>query len=334
MNRLDIVPDQHRSRPGPDTSSSRGGPGRPRRCRHLHRRLRGPGARRHGSHETGGLSRSDDRRRPHPGAARPGRRAARPGAGPTRLGARRRDPRPRRPQRGGPRAVSGGLRRRAGPRPGGAPAGRRPAGRLRRAYDAGARGLRRDPAGPGGSRTVQRRRRAVRPRRLLAAAGPARTAASRTRRTRPSTCGWTTPRASPRPRSSTPTRPSTLRECCAGTARSGSPGRSPRASWRSAAAAPFDTSARLVELIRAAIPAAARRTGGNPAKRTFQALRIEVNDELAVLERALPRAVDALALGGRIVVMSYHSLEDRLAKRALVSRATSIGPTRPARRTR
>jgi 16S rRNA (cytosine1402-N4)-methyltransferase len=89
---------------------------------------------------------------------------------------------------------------------------------------------------------------------------------------------------------------------------------------------PFDTSARLVELIRAAIPAAARRTGGNPAKRTFQALRIEVNDELAVLERALPRAIDALALGGRIVVMSYHSLEDRLAKRALVARATSSAP--------
>jgi 16S rRNA (cytosine1402-N4)-methyltransferase len=89
---------------------------------------------------------------------------------------------------------------------------------------------------------------------------------------------------------------------------------------------PFATSARLVELIRATIPAAARRTGGNPAKRTFQALRIEVNDELAVLERALPRAIDALALGGRIVVMSYHSLEDRLAKRALVSRATSTAP--------
>jgi 16S rRNA (cytosine1402-N4)-methyltransferase len=89
---------------------------------------------------------------------------------------------------------------------------------------------------------------------------------------------------------------------------------------------PFVTSARLVELIRAAIPAAARRTGGNPAKRTFQALRIEVNDELAVLERALPRAIDALALGGRIVVMSYHSLEDRLAKRAVVARSLSSAP--------
>ncbi len=90
--------------------------------------------------------------------------------------------------------------------------------------------------------------------------------------------------------------------------------------------APFDTSARLVELVRAAIPAAARRTGGNPAKRTFQALRIEVNDELGALERALPAAVDALAIGGRIVVMSYHSLEDRLAKRVLTSRSQTTAP--------
>jgi 16S rRNA (cytosine1402-N4)-methyltransferase len=90
--------------------------------------------------------------------------------------------------------------------------------------------------------------------------------------------------------------------------------------------APFTSSARLVDVVRAAIPAAARRTGGNPAKRTFQALRIEVNDELRVLERALPAAIDALAVGGRIVVMSYQSLEDRLAKKALNSRATSTAP--------
>jgi 16S rRNA (cytosine1402-N4)-methyltransferase len=90
--------------------------------------------------------------------------------------------------------------------------------------------------------------------------------------------------------------------------------------------APFDTSARLVELIRASIPAPARRTGGNPAKRTFQALRIEVNAELEVLSRALPSAIDALAVGGRIVVMSYQSLEDRISKRALTSRATSDVP--------
>ena len=95
---------------------------------------------------------------------------------------------------------------------------------------------------------------------------------------------------------------------------------------RERAAAPFDTSTRLVELVREAIPAATRRTGGNPAKRTFQALRIEVNGELAVLERALPAAVAALAVGGRIVVMSYQSLEDRLAKRTLTAGATSSAP--------
>jgi 16S rRNA (cytosine1402-N4)-methyltransferase len=85
--------------------------------------------------------------------------------------------------------------------------------------------------------------------------------------------------------------------------------------------APFTTSARLVDLVRESIPAAARRTGGNPAKRTFQALRIEVNGELDALRRAIPAAVDALAVGGRIVVMSYHSLEDRIVKHALAAGA-------------
>jgi 16S rRNA (cytosine1402-N4)-methyltransferase len=89
---------------------------------------------------------------------------------------------------------------------------------------------------------------------------------------------------------------------------------------------PFVTSARLVELIRESIPAPARRTGGNPAKRTFQALRIEVNGELDVLERALPAAIEALRVGGRVVVLSYHSLEDRITKRTLVSRATTDVP--------
>lgn len=81
---------------------------------------------------------------------------------------------------------------------------------------------------------------------------------------------------------------------------------------------PFTGSARLAELVRDAIPAATRRTGGHPAKRTFQALRIEVNDELAVLRRALPAAINALGVGGRVVAMSYHSLEDRLVKQTLV----------------
>jgi 16S rRNA (cytosine1402-N4)-methyltransferase len=89
---------------------------------------------------------------------------------------------------------------------------------------------------------------------------------------------------------------------------------------------PFDRSGRLVDLVREAIPAATRRTGGNPAKRTFQALRIEVNDELPALRRALPAAVDALGVGGRVVVMSYHSLEDRLTKRAFAENSRSDAP--------
>ncbi|MEV8118267.1 MULTISPECIES: 16S rRNA (cytosine(1402)-N(4))-methyltransferase RsmH [Streptomyces] len=89
---------------------------------------------------------------------------------------------------------------------------------------------------------------------------------------------------------------------------------------------PLTSSARLVTLIRDALPQAAKRTGGNPAKRTFQALRIEVNGELSVLERAMPAAVDALAVGGRIAVLSYHSLEDRLVKRVLADGARSTAP--------
>ncbi len=79
---------------------------------------------------------------------------------------------------------------------------------------------------------------------------------------------------------------------------------------------PFVTSGRLVELLYEAIPAPARRTGGHPAKRTFQALRIEVNDELRVLERAIPAALAAVGVGGRVVVEAYQSLEDRLVKQA------------------
>ncbi|MEY9889605.1 16S rRNA (cytosine1402-N4)-methyltransferase [Catenulispora sp. MAP12-49] len=89
---------------------------------------------------------------------------------------------------------------------------------------------------------------------------------------------------------------------------------------------PFTTTARLSDLVRDAIPAATRRTGGHPAKRTFQALRIAVNDELPVLERALPAAVAATGLGGRIAVLSYHSLEDRLVKRAFAKASESAAP--------
>lgn len=77
---------------------------------------------------------------------------------------------------------------------------------------------------------------------------------------------------------------------------------------------PIRTTGQLVELIKAAIPASARRTGGHPARRTFQALRIWVNDELGALEEGLEAAVHTVAPGGRIVVISFHSLEDRIAK--------------------
>src|SRR3954471_19789928 len=95
---------------------------------------------------------------------------------------------------------------------------------------------------------------------------------------------------------------------------------------RERARRPLTGTARLAELVRDAIPAATRRTGGHPAKRTFQALRIEVNDELGALERALPAAVDALAVGGRIAVVTFHSLEDRIVKQTLAAGALDRTP--------
>src|SRR3954470_17792667 len=99
-----------------------------------------------------------------------------------------------------------------------------------------------------------------------------------------------------------------------------------RAIVRARESEPFTGSARLVQLLRDTIPAPARRTGGHPAKRTFQALRIEVNDELAVLRRALPAAIEAIGVGGRVVVMSYHSLEDRITKQAFARAPRSALP--------
>ena len=89
---------------------------------------------------------------------------------------------------------------------------------------------------------------------------------------------------------------------------------------------PFTTSARLVELLYATIPAATRRTGGHPAKRTFQALRVEVNRELEAVEQVIPVITDALSVGGRAVFMSYQSLEDRIVKHAFTKLSTSTTP--------
>jgi 16S rRNA (cytosine1402-N4)-methyltransferase len=89
---------------------------------------------------------------------------------------------------------------------------------------------------------------------------------------------------------------------------------------------PFKTTAQLVDIIYQNVPAATRRHGGHPAKRTFQALRIEVNGELTALRAAVPAALDALSVGGRLVALSYHSLEDRIVKQALAALTTSRTP--------
>jgi len=94
---------------------------------------------------------------------------------------------------------------------------------------------------------------------------------------------------------------------------------------RERASEPITSSAQLVRIIADATPAAAKRPG-NPAKRVFQALRIEVNRELEVLERAIPAALDALVVGGRVVVLAYQSLEDRIVKHELAARSRSTAP--------
>jgi len=90
--------------------------------------------------------------------------------------------------------------------------------------------------------------------------------------------------------------------------------------------APLNSTAFLASLVKENIPAATRRTGGNPAKRTFQALRIAVNDELGALSRAIPASLEALMVGGRLVVMSFQSLEDRIVKEFFVRAAASSSP--------
>ena len=92
------------------------------------------------------------------------------------------------------------------------------------------------------------------------------------------------------------------------------------------AKAPLNSTAQLATLVKESIPAATRRTGGNPAKRTFQALRIETNDELGALNRAIPQALELLKVGGRLVVMSFQSLEDRIVKEIFTQATTSGTP--------
>ena len=92
------------------------------------------------------------------------------------------------------------------------------------------------------------------------------------------------------------------------------------------AIAPMNSTSQLATLVKEAIPAATRRTGGNPAKRTFQALRIETNDELGTITRALPAALQLLNVGARLVVMSFQSLEDRIVKQLFVASTTSGTP--------
>ena len=141
-------------------------------------------------------------------------------------------------------------------------------------------------------------------------------AVSRTRRTLRWTCGWAV-RNSPRP---TILNTYSRAELASILRRYGEERFADRIARRIVAERdrePFTTSGRLVQLLYDTIPMATRKTGGHPAKRTFQALRIEVNDELAALESVLPSAVAALAVGGRIAVLAYHSLEDRLVKQIL-----------------
>jgi 16S rRNA (cytosine1402-N4)-methyltransferase len=90
--------------------------------------------------------------------------------------------------------------------------------------------------------------------------------------------------------------------------------------------APLNSTIELATLVKESIPAATRRTGGNPAKRTFQALRIAVNDELGAITRALPQALNLIDVGGRVVVMSFQSLEDKIVKEIFVEASTSKSP--------
>ena len=95
---------------------------------------------------------------------------------------------------------------------------------------------------------------------------------------------------------------------------------------RSRASGPISSSGHLTKIIEASVPAAARRRGGHPAKRTFQALRIAVNDELTHLDQAVHQALDSVGVGGRVIALSYHSLEDRIVKKQFTLRTRTNEP--------
>ena len=172
-----------------------------------------------------------------------------------------------------------------------------------------------------------RRRTACRPTPSSSTSGSRRcrsiapSAASRTRPTRRSTCGWTRPTSRAPPTSWRRMASASSRRSSARTARSGTRGRSRAGSSAGVSEQPIDRTGQLVDVVRASIPAPARFGEGHPAKRVFQALRIEVNHELESLEAGLPAAFEMLRPGGRLAVISFHSLEDRIAKRFLRDRA-------------
>ena len=168
---------------------------------------------------------------------------------------------------------------------------------------------------------VERRPRLPRPRHVLDAGRHARARLLLRLRRAARHADGPRPGARRPPRSSTRGSAAGSRARCASTARSATPTGS-RARSSAAAAAPSSTTTfELVDAITAAIPAPARFAGGHPAKRTFQAIRIAVNDELDQLDAALPLAWELLRAGGRLAAISFHSLEDRRVKRFLADRA-------------
>ena len=190
---------------------------------------------------------------------------------------------------------------------------------------------RRGPAGPGRARNARGPagpdRRPLRPRRQLTPARRGRARASPTGGTPRSTCAWTRRSVGPAPTSSTRSDEDTLVQLFADNGETRFARRIARAII---AARPITTTGQLADVVRDAIPAATRRTGGHPARRVFQAIRIAVNEELDQLHTGLDAALDLLRPGGRCVVISYHSGEDRLVKATFTRPPPTTATARPA----